>query len=288
MKKQALGKGLKAFLSEEYGILKEDRYAEIEIEKLQPNPNQPRKTFDQTALAELGQSIRETGILQPIVVVPDEDRFTIIVGERRWRAAQKIGLHTVPAIIRQMTEEQQMEAALVENLQREDLNPLEIASAYQKMTQDLHLTQEQVATKVGKDRASVSNYVRLLKLPQRIQNMLTEDKLSMGHARALLSLEDPSLQVQTALEITKRDLSVRAVESLIKKLTNKPVEKKTPEPNPDLMALEEEFLRIFGTKVSISGSFKNGVVKIFYYSPEELERIYEKVKEHEQEKGEDS
>jgi len=284
MKKQALGKGLKAFLSEEYGILKEDRYAELEIEKLQPNPHQPRKIFDPTSLAELGQSIQETGILQPIVVVSNEDHFTIIVGERRWRAAQKIGLRTVPAIIRQMTEEQQMEATLVENLQREDLNPLEIASAYQKMTQDLHLTQEQVAIKVGKDRASVSNYVRLLKLPQRIQNMLVEDKISMGHARALLSIEGPALQVQTALEINKKDLSVRAVENLVKKLINKPSKKKAQEPNPDLMALQEEFLKIFGTKVAISGNFKQGVVKIFYYSPDELERIFEKVKE----KGEHS
>ncbi len=278
MKKQALGKGLKAFLSEEYGILKEERYAEIEVEKLQPNPRQPRTKFDPTSLAELAQSIQETGILQPIVVVPNEDHFTIIVGERRWRAAQKIGLKTVPAIIRQMTEEQQLEAALVENLQREDLNPLDIASAYQKMTQDLHLTQEQVAIKVGKDRASVSNYIRLLKLPQRIQNMLTEDKLSMGHARALLSIEDPDLQVQTALEIDKRDLSVRAVENLIKNLLKKANKKKAFEPNPDLLALQEEFLKIFGTKVLISGNMNNGVVKIFYYSPDELGRIYEKAK----------
>ena len=279
MKKQALGKGLKAFLSEEYGILKEDRYAEIDIEKLRPNPHQPRTKFDPTSLAELAQSIQEAGILQPVVVVPNEDHFTIIVGERRWRAAQKIGLKTIPAIIRQMTEEQQMEAALVENLQREDLNPLEIASAYQRMTQDLHLTQEQVAVKVGKDRASVSNYVRLLKLPQRIQNMLTEDKLSMGHARALLSIEDPALQVQTAIEINKRDLSVRAVENLVKKLLKKPKQKKTQESNPDLLALQEEFLRFFVTKVSISGNMEKGVVKIFYYSPDELGRIYEKAKE---------
>jgi ParB family chromosome partitioning protein len=278
MKKQALGKGLKAFLSEEYGILKEERYAEIEVGKLQPNPRQPRTIFDPTSLAELAQSIQETGILQPLVVVPNEDNFTIIVGERRWRAAQKIGLKTVPAIIRQMTEEQQLEAALVENLQREDLNPLDIASAYQKMTQDLHLTQEQVAIKVGKDRASVSNYIRLLKLPQRIQNMLTEDKLSMGHARALLSIEDPDLQVQTALEIDKRDLSVRAVENLIKNLLKKSNKKKAFEPNPDLLALQEEFLKIFGTKVLISGNMNNGVVKIFYYSPDELGRIYEKAK----------
>jgi len=278
MKKQALGKGLKAFLSEEYGILKEERYAELEVEKLQPNPRQPRTKFDPTSLAELAQSIKETGILQPIVVVPNEDNFTIIVGERRWRAAQKIGLKTVPAIIRQMTEEQQLEAALVENLQREDLNPLEIASAYQKMIQDLNLTQEHVGIKVGKDRASVSNYIRLLKLPQRIQNMLTEDKLSMGHARALLSIEDPALQVQTALEIDKRDLSVRAVENLIKNLLKKSKKKKAFEPNPDLLALQEEFLLIFGTKVSISGNMNTGVVKIFYYSPDELGRIYEKVK----------
>ncbi len=278
MKKQALGKGLKAFLSEEYGILNEDRYVELEMNKLKPNPHQPRTKFDSASMAELAQSIKETGILQPIIVVPNGDNFTIIVGERRWRAAQKIGLKTVPAIIRQMTKEQQIEAALVENLQREDLNPLDIASAYQKMTQDLHLTQEQVANKVGKDRASVSNYVRLLKLPQRVQNMLAEDKLSMGHARALLSIEDPSLQVQTALEINKRDLSVRAVENLVKRLLKKPEQEKRQESNPDLVALQEEFLKIFGTKVSIAGSMEKGVVKIFYYSTAELERIYEKAR----------
>ncbi len=276
MKKQALGKGLKAFLSEEYGILKEDRYVEIEMDKLQPNPHQPRTKFDSTSIAELAQSIKETGILQPIVIVPNEDNFTIIVGERRWRAAKEIGLSTIPAIIRQMTEEQQLEAALVENLQRVDLNPLDIATAYQKMSQDLHLTHEQVAVKVGKDRASVSNYVRLLKLPQRVQNMIAEDKLSMGHARALLSIEDPGLQVQTALEINKRDLSVRAVENLVKKFLKKPAKEKKKESNPDLLALQEEFLKIFGTKVSISGSMEKGIVKIFYFSTAELERIYEK------------
>lgn len=278
MKKQALGKGLKAFLSEEYGILREDRYVELEVDKLRPNPHQPRTKFDLVSIAELAQSIQEAGILQPIVVVPNEDHFTIIVGERRWRAAQKIGLKTIPAIIRHMTEEQQLEAALVENLQREDLNPLDIASAYQKMTQDLHLTQEQVAVKVGKDRASVSNYMRLLKLPQRVQNMLAEDKLSMGHARALLSIDDSAVQVQTALQIDKRDLSVRAVENLVKKLVNKPEQEQGRESNPDLLALQEEFLKIFGTKVSISGNMKKGVVKIFYYSEAELGRIYEKAK----------
>lgn len=278
MKKQALGKGLKAFLSEEYGILREDRYVELEVDKLRPNPHQPRTKFDLVSIAELAQSIQEAGILQPIVVVPNEDHFTIIVGERRWRAAQKIGLKTIPAIIRQMTEEQQLEAALVENLQREDLNPLDIASAYQKMTQNLHLTQEQVAVKVGKDRASVSNYMRLLKLPQRVQNMLAEDKLSMGHARALLSIDDPAVQVQTALQIDKRDLSVRAVENLVKKLITKPEQEEGRESNPDLLALQEEFLKIFGTKVSISGNMKKGVVKIFYYSEDELGRIYEKAK----------
>lgn len=278
MKKQALGKGLKAFLSEEYGILREDRYVKLEVDKLRPNPHQPRTKFDPVSIAELAQSIQEAGILQPIVVVPNEDHFTIIVGERRWRAAQKIGLKTIPAIIRQMTKEQQLEAALVENLQREDLNPLDIAFAYQKMTRDLHLTQEQVAVKVGKDRASVSNYMRLLKLPQRVQNMLAEDKLSMGHARTLLSIDDPALQVQTALQIDKRDLSVRAVENLVKKLINKPEQVEGRESNPDLLALQEEFLKIFGTKVSISGNMKKGVVKIFYYSADELGRIYEKAK----------
>ena len=278
MNKKALGKGLKAFLPEDYGILKEERFAELETEKLRPNPLQSRKNFDSTAINELAQSIRETGILQPLVVVPDKDHYRIIVGERRWRAAQKIGLKTIPVIVRTMTSEQQLEAALVENLQREDLNPLEIATAYQKMTQELHLTQEQVAKKVGKDRASVTNYIRLLKLPPSIQEMISEGNLSIGHAKALLSLSDPSHQSALALLIVKKDLSVRAAEKLVKKLPANSAPPKQTRGDPNLLALQEEFLQLLSTKVAISGTSNRGILKIYYYSANELDRIYEKIK----------
>ncbi|MGD2294210.1 MAG: ParB/RepB/Spo0J family partition protein [Candidatus Aminicenantes bacterium] len=278
MKKKALGKGLEAFLSDEYGILKEERYIELETEKLRPNPLQPRMKFDPEAIDELAQSIKETGILQPIVAVPDGDHYRIIVGERRWRAAKRIGLKTVPTLIRDMTEEQQLEAVLVENLQREDLNPLEIASTYKKMTQDLHLTQEQVAAKVGKDRASVANYIRLLKLPQRIRDMLAESRISMGHARTLLPLENPADQVAVALQAEKKDLSVRAVERLVAKQLQKPQQSKQRPVDPNLTALEEELLKILGTKVSISGNMNKGMIRIYYYSSEELDGLFTKIK----------
>ncbi|MBC7364817.1 MAG: ParB/RepB/Spo0J family partition protein, partial [Candidatus Aminicenantes bacterium] len=165
MTKKALGKGLGAFIPEEFGILKEDRYEEIEIDKIRPNPNQPRTMFDEGAIDELAQSIKETGIIQPILVVPEDDYYKIIVGERRWRAAQKAGLRFVPAIVRNITTEKQLEISLIENIHREDLNPLEVAQAFHDLAEALGLTQQEIADKVGKDRASVANYMRLLKLP---------------------------------------------------------------------------------------------------------------------------
>lgn len=278
MKKKALGKGLKAFLPEDYGILKEERYMELEVERLKPNPDQPRTTFNPVTLDELAASIRETGILQPVVVVPEEDHYKIIVGERRWRAAQKAGRKTIPALVRTMSKEQQHEASLIENLQREDLNPMEIASAYQKMADDLGLTQQEVADKVGKDRASVANYIRLLKLPPEVQRMLDESKLSMGHARALLAVDDHELQVSCAQKTVKRGLSVRSVESMVSRLKQSPTERSEPTPDPDLIALQEELLRFLGTKVSISGTADKGTIKIRYFSLEDLNRIYKKIK----------
>jgi ParB family chromosome partitioning protein len=278
MKKKALGKGLEAFLPEEYGILKEERFAELDIERLKPNPDQPRTRFEPVAMQELALSIRETGILQPLVVVPEENHYKIIVGERRWRAAQKAGLNKVPVLIRNLSQVQQYEASLIENLQREDLNPIEIASAYQKMSEDLSLTQQQIAEKVGKDRASVANYVRLLKLPAEIQEMISADKLSMGHARALITLEDPDVQLGCARQVARRGLSVRSVEKLIQKLKTAPREKSTPVLDPDLQQVQEELLKLLGTKVSISGRPGKGVIKIHYFSLDDLNRIYETIK----------
>jgi ParB family chromosome partitioning protein len=279
MTKKALGKGLKAFIPEEYGILKEERYAELDIEKLKPSTLQPRLRFNDDSIDELASSIKESGVLQPVLVVPEGNHYTIIVGERRWRAAQKIGLKKIPSIIRKMPKAQQLETSLVENLQREDLNPLEVALAYQKLTQELNYTQQEIADKVGKDRASVANYLRLLNLPKEIQDYLAAEKISMGHARALLALENNKAQLFMARQVVQNQLSVRQVEKTIQKLKPGTQAEKHRPPDPDLMALQEELIRLLGTKVSISGSQNRGVIKIHYFSTDELNQIYEKIKE---------
>lgn len=279
MTKKALGKGLKAFIPEEYGILKEERYAELDIEKLKPSTLQPRLRFNDDSIDELASSIKESGVLQPVLVVPEGNHFTIIVGERRWRAAQKIGLKKIPSIIRKMPKAQQLETSLVENLQREDLNPLEVALAYQKLTQELNYTQQEIAEKVGKDRASVANYLRLLNLPKEIQDYLAEEKISMGHARALLALDNTKAQLSLARHVVQNQLSVRQVEQTIQRFKPGPQAEKHRPPDPDLMALQEELVRLLGTKVFISGSRDRGVIKIHYFSTDELNQIYEKIKE---------
>jgi ParB family chromosome partitioning protein len=278
MKKRALGKGLKAFLPEDYGILKDEKYVDVDVEDLRPNPLQPRQDFDQNAIDELANSIKETGMLQPIVVVLEDNHYKIVVGERRWRAAQKAGLQKIPAVVRHLSERQQIEASLSENLQRKDLNPIEIALAYQKLIQKLNYSQEEVAKKVGKDRASVANYIRLLKLPQEIQRKVAEGKLSMGHARALVTLENPDQQIFLSRIITEKNLSVRDVEKMMAKRRSEASTKEGRELDPDLLALQEEFIKILGTKVSISGNSEKGIVRLYYFSLDELNGIYEKIK----------
>ncbi len=278
MKKKALGKGLKAFLPEDYGILKEERFAELDLDLLKPSSEQPRTHFDPKAIDELAKSIKESGVLQPIVVVPELDHYKIIVGERRWRAAQKAGLEKIPALIRPMGIEKQLEISLVENLQREDLNPMEVASAYHRMAEELNYTQEDIAIKVGKDRASIANYMRLLKLPGAIQKMLSEETLSMGHARALLGIEDPDRQRAVASQIAQQNLSVRTVEKIAKSEKDMRSKPKKPTKDPDLLALQDEMIKLLGTKVDISGTSQKGTVKISYYSLEELNRIFKTIK----------
>jgi len=278
MKKKALGKGLKAFLPEDYGILKEERFIEIDIEKLKPNPIQPRLKFDEDSIDGLAKSIKERGILQPIVAVPEDGYFKIIIGERRWRAAQKIGLKKIPTLIRSMTDEQQLEASLIENLQREDLNPLEIALAYKKMTEELKYTQQEISKKVGKDRASVANYIRLLKLPQEIKDMIADNKLSMSHARTLITIDNQEMQVYIARQIVKKGLSVRDTEKMSKRLKQKVTGKEKMLLDPNLLLIQEELLKELGMKVSISGNQDKGIVKIFYFSVDDLNKIYEKIK----------
>lgn len=278
MMKKALGKGLDAFIPEEFGIIKEERYAEVDAELLKPNPLQPRMKFDDRAIDELAKSIRETGIVQPILVVPEDGQYKIIVGERRWRAAQKAGLKKIPVMIRNLAPEKQLEISIIENIHREDLNPMEIAQAYQKMSSEWNYTQQDIAEKVGKDRTSVANYMRLLKLPQEIRDGLVEENITMGHARALLALEGPEVQLAAFRQIIDKELSVRNTEKLVNRMKERPPRAQRSLEDPDLHALKEELLKMLGTKVVISGNRNKGALKIFYFSMDDLNRIFARIK----------
>lgn len=278
MSKKALGKGLGAFIPDEFGILKDERFAELEVEDVRPNPFQPRTRFDDQTIDELAQSIKESGIVQPIIVAPQEDHYMIIVGERRWRAAQKAGLRKVPVLIRNIPKDKQLEISLIENIHREELNALEIAQAYQRLIDDHGYAQHELADKVGKDRSSVTNYLRLLKLPQEIQDRLSGDEISMGHARALLALEDTATQLYCCKQIVDRGLSVRNTEALVNRLKKRAPRAQRSLSDPDLHALQEEMLKMLGTKVLVSGSRNKGVLKIFYFSLDDLNRIYDRIK----------
>jgi len=277
MTKKALGKGLGVFLPDDYGILKDERYAEVDLEEITPNPLQPRIRFDPASIEELAQSMRESGVIQPILVVPEGEGYKIIVGERRWRAAQKAGLRKIPVLIRQIPKERQLEISLVENLHREDLNPLEIAHVYQRLIRELHYTQEEIADRVGKDRTSVANYLRLLNLPKIVQDYLSENKITMGHARALLALEDQESMTSLAREIVHNGLTVRDVERMISGGKKRPAAR-SPEPDADLRAVEDDLVRALGTKVSIAGNRTKGIIKISYFSLDDLNRIYGMIK----------
>lgn len=277
--KKALGKGIRAFIPEEFGILKDEKYTEVDIDLIKPNPEQPRVDFRDAAIAELAQSIREAGVLQPLVVVPEGGRYKIIIGERRWRAAQKAGLKKIPVLVRHIPHEQQLEISLIENLQREELNPIEVAQAYQRLIDEFGYIQADLAEKVGKDRTSVTNVLRLLKLPVEIQGDLREGRLSMGHARALLAVEETSGQLELCRLIIKKGLSVREVEQLAAQKKTAPGKIKKPaRRDPNLESVQEEMIKAFGTKVDIEGSAKKGVIKVYYFSLDELNRLFDFIK----------
>lgn len=278
MNKKALGKGLGAFIPDEFSILKDERFAELDLEDVKPNPFQPRTRFDDQTIDELAQSIRETGIVQPVIVVPEDDHYMIIVGERRWRAAQRAGLRKIPVLIRNIPKDKQLEVSLIENIHREELNALEIAGAYQRLIDDHGYAQHELADKVGKDRSSVANYLRLLKLPQEIQDRLADGTISMGHARAMLALEDAATQLYACRQVIDRNLSVRNTEALVNRLKKKAPRAQRSLADPDLYALQEEMLKILGTKVLIAGGRNKGVVKIYYFSLDDLNRIYDRIK----------
>jgi ParB family chromosome partitioning protein len=278
MSKKALGKGLGAFIPDEFSILKDERFAEIDLEDIKPNPFQPRMRFDDQTIDELALSIKETGIVQPVIVAPEEDHYKLIVGERRWRAAQRAGLRKIPVLIRNIPKEKQLEVSLIENIHREELNALEIAQAYQRLIDDHGYAQHELAEKVGKDRSSVTNYLRLLKLPSEIQQKLNDGEITMGHARAMLALEDAATQLYCCRQVIDRGLSVRNTETLVNRLKKRGPRIQRSLSDPDLHALQEDMLKILGTKVLVAGSRNKGVLKIYYFSLDDLNRIYSRIK----------
>jgi ParB family chromosome partitioning protein len=274
-----LGRGLSALLSTDSRPLDNEEVLDVQIDLIQPGHQQPRTTFDQAELDELAQSIRASGIIQPLLLRRRGGVFELVAGERRWRAAQIAGLRSVPAIVRDIPDEKLLELALIENIQRADLNPVEEANAYKKLIESLGLTQEEVAQRVGRDRSFVTNYLRILKLPTEIRLLLEREKLSFGHARALLSIDNALLQRRLAQKIVKNNWSVREVERRVRNLTAEKQPRssnKTQHEDPNLRAAEARLRRHLATQVRIIPiePGKPGRIEIEYYSPPDLDRIY--------------
>lgn len=280
-----LGRGLGALIppgAAEHRAPSGTGYREIPVTAIRPNPYQPRDAFDEQALGALADSIREVGLLQPVLVRPAGDGFELIAGERRWRAAQRVGLQTIPALVRETDDNTALEQALVENLQRDDLNPLEEAAAYQQLIEDFHLTHEQVASRMGKSRAAISNTLRLLQLPPSIQRALREGQLTMGHARALLGTPDRAFQEATAKRIVKEDLSVRQVEEAVRARNDGAGSKRAAAVEvpgrmrpAGLAELEELLGDHLDTRVKIRlGAGGKGTMTIDFAGLDDLERVY--------------
>lgn len=276
--RKALGRGLSALLGTPEPESEELR--EIDINRILPNAQQPRKNFDEEGLNELADSIRAHGVIQPIVVQPLPDSFfQIIAGERRWRASQRAGLLRMPAVIREVGTESSLEIALIENLQREDLNPIEEAQAFEKLIVDLGLTQEEVANRVGKSRATVTNTLRLLRLPTEVQAWISENKLSTGHAKALLSLSEPGAILDAARKVIQGTLSVRQAEALVSRYLKGDTKKDSTENgnvlDPNVTAAIHALELALGTKVTIQENSGKGRIELHFFSFEEMNRLYE-------------
>ena len=293
IKKKGLGKGLdslipdnksmKSVTSEKTVESKEDAAAKsgvqvMKINEVEPNRDQPRKNFDEDALLELSDSIKQFGELQPLLVRKRKDYYEIIAGERRWRAAKLAGVKEVPVIEKEYTDQEILEIGLIENIQRENLNPIEEAIAYKRLLEEFNLKQDEVAERVSKSRTAVTNSMRLLKLSDKVQQMIIDDMISTGHARALLAIDDPELQYTLANKIFDEKLSVRETEKLVKEIKNpkKPKEKKPVANSFIYQDLEEKMKSVFGTKVSIASKGKGkGKIEIEYYSDDELEHLFD-------------
>jgi len=272
LSKRRLGRGLSALIPD---ADEEDGVREVELGLIKPNPYQPRTEFDDQKLEELARSIEEHGVIQPIIVRKKDDGYELVAGERRWRAAKKAGIRKIPAIVKEYSDGQMLEIALLENLQREDLNPIEEATAYKQLIEDLGITQEALSKRIGKSRSVIANSIRLLNLPEEIQELLAKGKITTGHARALLSLDDEKEQKQMAQKILEKDLTVREIERLVKK--PKKQNKRKEETNPLITHLEDRLKQFFGTKVKVRSGKNKGKIEIEYYSEEDLERILELV-----------
>lgn len=272
------GRGLEAVISQQVDSIQEKGVTEISIDKISPNREQPRRIFDETALEELAESMKQLGVIQPIVLAKDGDYYKIIVGERRWRAAKIAGLKKIPAIIKDLDETSAYEIALVENLQRENLNLIEEARGYRKLVDIFGLSQEEVAQKVGKSRPTVTNALRLLNLDERVQQFVLNNEITGGHARALLGIEDKDAQCKIAEKIIENGLSVRATEALIKNYNNqKPVnnDNRVNFDTTGYKSIEKNLKELFGTKVKLNCKKNKGKIEIEYYSDADLERILE-------------
>lgn len=275
--RHGLGRGLGALLPpaplpEPAGDSERTLVQELPIDSIAPNPQQPRKDFETNALSELSTSLKQSGVLQPVVVRRAGQGYQLIVGERRWRAAKLAGIERIPAVIREATDAESLELALVENLLRENLNPLEEAEAYQRLLADFHWTQEELAERVGKDRSSIANCLRLLRLPEAIQGDLRAGRLTMGHARALLSLDTVAAQLKLREEILAHSWSVRATEEGVNR-TRSHLPRRPPRRSPELTAVEETLREKLTTRVRLVGNERHGRIEIVYTSREDLDRL---------------
>lgn len=285
-RRPGLGKGLDALIpgdeeeTQTHLSASSQGIIHVPVEKINPNPQQPRTKLDEEALGELAASINEHGIIQPLIVSddPGRDTYTLIAGERRWRAAKIAGLSMVPVITRAVSDQGQLELALIENLQRTDLTPLEMATAYRQLAETFSLTHEQIAQHVGKSRTSVTNTLRLLNLPDQVQKSLAEGLISEGHARAILGLPTAQAQRAALSTVLNLGLNVRQTEALVKKMSGeRPPVKPKPGPSPEARALENRLRNFFGTKVNLNEGKNGGSLVIYYYSDEELNNILDKI-----------
>lgn len=279
-KKMALGKGLGALIPE-FETVGERKFLYCGIEEIKPNPSQPRKYFDESKIEELAESIKEKGILEPLIVRKVDDGYELIVGERRWRAAQKAGLKEVPVIVKEAGDREALELSLIENLQREDLNPIEEAEAYKQLIDEFNLSQEELSKRIGKDRTTITNTLRLLKLSPEIKEYIKRSEITQGHARAILSLESRDKQKQLCELIINKGLSVRQAEAIAKRLLGKQkrrkAERRKGEIDIQIKNLQDSLRLRLGTKVTIYTSDKRGKILIEYYSFDDLERIVDTI-----------